>query len=84
MNYYIKMITDQFTKQFDQLGLSIAELVTSDLECKKVYNESIKQNIEAGLDLSECMANATNEVKKFVVERNRLESEAFEYFNLGM
>ena len=75
---------NSLSQQFDNLGLSIAELIYSDLECKKVYNEAIQRNINEGIDLSECMTNATNEVKKFVVERQiRLESEAFEYFNLG-
>lgn len=79
------MYFDGISQKFDELCLSIAELLYSDLECKKVYNRAIKQNIEAGLDLSVCMFNATNEVKRFVVERSkRLESEAFEYFNLGV
>lgn len=78
------MCISELSQQFDELDLSIAELICSDLECKKVYNEAIKRGINEGIDLSECMTNATNEVKKFVVERqSRLESEAFEYFNLG-
>ena len=75
---------NSISQQFDELDLSIAELLYSDLECKKVYNQAIEQNIEAGIDLSVCMFNATNKVKTLVVERSkRLESEAFEYFNLG-
>ena len=77
-------MTNSLSKQFDNLGLSITELLYSDLECKKVYNQAIQHGINEGIDLSECMEIATNEVKKFVVERQvRLESEAFEYFNLG-
>ena len=75
---------NNLSQQFDELGLSIAELLYSDLECKNVYNQAINREINKGIDLSECMENATNEVKMFIVERqSRLESEAFEYFNLG-
>lgn len=75
---------NKISQQFDNLGLSIAELLYSDLDCKKVYNQAIQRGINDGIDFSECMEVATNEVKKFVIERQlRLESEAFEYFNLG-
>lgn len=79
-----EMYFDTVSQQFDELGLSIAELIFNDVECGNVYHNSINRCIREGLDCSKCMEVATNEVKRFVVERsNRLESEAFEYFNLG-
>lgn len=78
------MITDQFTKQFDELGLSIAELIVQDAECKAVYNEAIKHNLEAGEHLSDCILHSNYQVKCFVVERQKkLESESEEYFGLS-
>jgi len=78
------MLNDTFTKQFDELGLSIAELLFSDAECKKVYDEAIKHNLSNNVNLCECIEHANYQVKVFVVERqNRLDSESFEYFNLG-
>ena len=79
-----KQLNELVSQQFDNLGLSIAELIYNDIECSNIYNNSINRCIIEGLGCSECMEVATNEVKKFVVERQaRLESEDFEYFNLG-
>ena len=78
------MYISELSLQFDELGLSIAELIYNDLECSNIYHNSINRCIREGLGCSECMEVATNEVKRFVVERQaRLESESFGYFNLG-
>lgn len=77
-------INDQFTKQFDELGLSIADLIVQDAECKKVYREAIQHNIDAGEEPSECFFHANYQVKVFVVERQKkLDSESEEYFGLS-
>ena len=78
------LINDQLTKQFDELGLSIADLIFSDAECNEVYNQAIKRNLEAGEHLSDCILHANYQVKCFVVERQKkLESESEEYFGLS-
>lgn len=77
-------INDQFTKQFDELGLSIADLIAQDAECKKVYDQAIKHNMCVGESLSDCIAHANYQVKVFVVERqNELDGQSYEYFNLS-
>jgi len=77
-------INDTFTKQFDELGLSIAELLYSDAECKKVYDEAIKNNLSNDVNLCECIEHANYQVKVFVVElQKRLDAESEEYFGLS-
>jgi len=77
------MFNDKFTKQFDELGLSIADLLYSDAECKKVYDEAIQHNLANDVNLCECIEHANYQVKVFVVERqSKLDAESFEYFNL--
>jgi len=78
------MINDTFTKQFDELGLSIAELLFSDAECKKVYDEAIQYNLSNDVNLCECIEHANYQVKVFVVERQkRLDTESESYFGLS-
>ena len=80
-NTQMKKMTNSLSQQFDELGLPIAELIYNDLQCNNVYHNSINRCIREGLGCSECMEVATNELKKFAVERQaRLESESYLYF----
>jgi len=78
------MISDTFTKQFNELGLSIADLLFQDAECKKVYDEAIKHNLQNDVNLCECIEHANYQVKVFVVERQKkLDAESESYFGLS-